>query len=274
VTTRTFQPSHFSDVNENHLTYFKVAGRIFGKAIFDDELLPLHFTQSFYKLLLGVNVDFQDFQAVDPEMHKNLTLMLETDSVHTWGLDFTTAVPTFDETPLVQDLTDLRRQPSSGHGNHILVTDENKHHYVSRVVEFRLKHIIKEQTAAFCCGLYDVIPLALLRIFTSSEIELLHCGLPRIDVDDLSKNTEYTGGYSSSSPCILWFWEIVRSYDEEYRGKLLQFVTGTSRVPHDGFAQLPGMHGVTKFTISKVYNSRRLPMSHTCYNQVNKLKNS
>ena len=265
----TYQPNSLSGINENHLTYFVAVGRIFGKAIFDGEILPLHFTLSFYKLLLGLRPSFQDFQAVDPDLHKNLKNMLESSHVDEWGLLFTVSVPTFDSAPLVQDLTDLSRIPSSGSGDeYSFITDENKETYASKVVEFRLKHVISEQIKAFQKGVYDVIPLELLRIFTPSELELLHCGLPHIDVDDLARNTEYKGGYSESSRIIVWFWEILRSYDEEFRGKLLQFVTGTSRVPHSGFAQLPGMNGINRFSIVKVSNLKHLPTSHTCYNQV------
>ena len=228
----------------------------------------MHFTSSFYKLLLGVRPNFDDLQSIDPEMHTNFKKMLKSDSVEDWGLEFTVAVPTFQSTPQAQDLTDLHRQPSSGAGAHMPVTDENKESYVSKVVEFRLKTIIAAQTRAFQQGVYDVIPLALLRIFSPAELELLHCGLPHIDTDDLCRNTDYKGGYRASSNCIKWFWEIVRSYDEEHRGKLLQFVTGTSRVPHDGFARLPGMSGINKFSILLVSDVNHLPTSHTCFNQV------
>jgi len=37
---------------------------------------------------------------------------------------------------------------------------------------------------------------------------------------------------------VQWFWELVRSYEHEQKAKLLQFVTGTSGVPIQGFAYL------------------------------------
>ena len=37
-----------------------------------------------------------------------------------------------------------------------------------------------------------------------------------------------------------WFWEIVESYSDEMRARLLQFVTGSSRVPLQGFKALQG----------------------------------
>jgi len=44
----------------------------------------------------------------------------------------------------------------------------------------------------------------------------------------------------------------------------LQFVTGTSKVPLQGFASLEGMHGVQKFQIHRDDRStERLPAAHT-----------
>lgn len=51
-------------------------------------------------------------------------------------------------------------------------------------------------------------------------------------VDDLQANAEYTG-YSAASTVIQWFWEVVKSFNKEDMARLLQFVTGTSKV-YDG----------------------------------------
>lgn len=38
---------------------------------------------------------------------------------------------------------------------------------------------------------------------------------------------------------VQWFWEVVKDdFDQEQRARLLQFVTGTSGVPAQGFACL------------------------------------
>lgn len=64
-------------------------------------------------------------------------------------------------------------------------------------------------------------------------------GLSEIDVEDWKKNTEYDG-YAPTDQVIQWFWKAVENYDEEMRARLLQFVTGTSKVPMNGFAELQG----------------------------------
>ena len=42
-------------------------------------------------------------------------------------------------------------------------------------------------------------------------------------------NTEYSG-YSAASLVIQWFWEVAQGFSKEDKARLLQFVTGTSKV--------------------------------------------
>jgi E3 ubiquitin-protein ligase HUWE1 len=69
-------------------------------------------------------------------------------------------------------------------------------------------------------------------------------GLPDVDIDDLRGNTDYHSGYNPNSPQIQWFWRCVRSFSRNERIKLIQFVTGTGKIPVGGFAHLVGMRFV------------------------------
>ncbi|KAL3120549.1 hypothetical protein niasHT_007841 [Heterodera trifolii] len=125
-----------------------------------------------------------------------------------------------------------------------------------------------QQLNAFLDGFYEVIPKKLISIFNEQELELLVSGLPDIDIDDLCANTEYKT-YTRTSPQIQWFWRALKAFDAEDKAKFLQFVTGTSKVPLQGFSHLEGMNGVQKFTIQKDTRSNsRLPSAHTCFNQL------
>ena len=77
----------------------------------------------------------------------------------------------------------------------------------------------------------------LITIFNDLELELLISGLPDIDVGDLRANTEYSG-YTAAARVIQWFWECVDDMGKQDRALLVQFVTGTSKVPLDGFRGL------------------------------------
>ena len=122
---------------------------------------------------------------------------------------------------------------------------------------------IKKQLNAFLEGFYEIIPKRLISIFNEHELELLISGLPNIDIDDLKKNTQYHK-YQPASLQIQWFWRALRSFDQAERAKFLQFVTGTSKVPLQGFGSLEGMNGAQKFQIHLEERSTdRLPTAHT-----------
>lgn len=253
----TFQPNRFSYYNPNHLDYFKFVGRVIGKAILDGHFLPCHFTRSFYKHILGITVQPSDMEAIDPEYYKNLRWILENDPTPL-DLSFSSEVDEFGKMKVV----DLKEN-----GKNVPVTNENKHEYVQLVTEMRMTTSIKSQIEAFLRGFHDLIPKDLICIFNEMELELLISGLPEIDLDDLRANTLYTG-YTENSPIIQWFWKAVNSFGQEERAKLLQFVTGTSRVPLDGFKSLRGISGPQKFQIHKSYRKDQLPAAHTCFNQL------
>merc|ERR1712157_179570 len=112
----------------------------------------------------------------------------------------------------------------------------------------------------------ELIGKDLLNIFTEKELELIISGTPDYDIGDLKQNTEYTG-YFPSSKVILWFWEILNELKREDMARLVQFVTGTSKVPLEGFKSLQGVSGPQKFQIHKAFVSTELlPTSHTCFN--------
>jgi len=154
-------------------------------------------------------------------------------------------------------------------GANINVTEENKHEYVQAVAKMRMTTGIQEQIDAFLKGFYELIPQSLIQIFNEKELELLISGMPHIDIDDLKNNTEYVG-YVANDQIVRWFWECVKEFTEEEKALLIQFVTGTSKVPLEGFKALQGMSssGPQKFQIHKSYRKDRLPTAHTCFNQL------
>ncbi|XP_063792483.1 E3 ubiquitin-protein ligase HUWE1 isoform X5 [Pseudophryne corroboree] len=256
--TYTINPS--SHCNPNHLSYFKFVGRIVAKAVYDNRLLECYFTRSFYKHILGKSVRYTDMESEDYHFYQGLVYLLEND-VSTLGYDltFSTEVQEFG----VCEVRDLKPN-----GANILVTEDNKKEYVHLVCQMKMTGAIRKQLAAFLEGFYEIIPKRLISIFTEQELELLISGLPTIDIDDLKSNTEYHK-YQSNSIQIQWFWRALRSFDQADRAKFLQFVTGTSKVPLQGFAALEGMNGIQKFQIHRDDRSTdRLPSAHTCFNQL------
>lgn len=126
---------------------------------------------------------------------------------------------------------------------------------------------IQPQIRAFLEGFHELIPPDSIKFFDAKELELLISGLPNIDLDDLKNNIEYSG-YTVADNIIRWFWEILETYDQEHLAQVIQFITGTSKIPAEGFKALKGMHGPQRISIVKSYEKNRLPQAHTCYNQL------
>ncbi|KAL2835186.1 hypothetical protein BDW59DRAFT_4863 [Aspergillus cavernicola] len=255
----TFHPNRLSGVNPEHLMFFKFIGRIIGKALYEGRVLDCHFSRAVYKCILSRNVSIKDMETLDLDYYKSLLWMLENDITDIITETFAVETDDFGEKQTI-DLIE--------NGRNIPVAQDNKEEYLQKVVDYRLVVSVREQLDNFLKGFHEIIPPELISIFNEQELELLISGLPEIEVDDWKANTEYHN-YSASSPQIQWFWRAVRSFDKEERAKLLQFVTGTSKVPLNGFKELEGMNGVSRFNIHRDYGNRdRLPSSHTCFNQL------
>jgi len=256
----TFQPNPNSSVNPDHLSYFRFVGRIVGKAVADGYLLDSHFTRSLYKHMLGNEPTHHDMEAIDPDYYKNLKTILEFD-LGDLGLDLTFSIE--DHSFGRNQVVDL-----IPNGRNIHVTEENKSKYVSLVCLNRMTTAISSQTKAYLDGFYELVSKDLIQIFTPRELELLISGLPDIDVHDLKKNTDYNG-WKSTDKQIEWFWNILFSLSGNQKAAFLQFVTGSSKVPLQGFSSLPGMRGLQKFSIHKTGGTQMsLPSAHTCFNSL------
>lgn len=255
----TFHPNRASWVNPEHLSFFKFVGMIIGKAVFDGFMLDCHFTRAVFKKILGKPASLKDMESLDPNYYKSLVWMLENNITDIIVETFSVEADDYGEHKII----DLKPN-----GRNISVTEENKQEYVQEIVQYKLINSVKDQLNNFLEGFYEIIPKELVSIFDEQELELLISGLPDIDVDDWKNNTSYVN-YSVSSAQIQWFWRAVKSFDTEERAKLLQFATGTSKVPLNGFQELSGVDGVSKFSIHRVYSSvDRLPSAHTCFNQI------
>mmetsp|Transcript_18951 Transcript_18951/g.39006 ORF Transcript_18951/g.39006 Transcript_18951/m.39006 type:complete len:905 (+) Transcript_18951:2-2716(+) len=256
----TFQPNPHSNVNPDHLSYFRFVGRIVGKAVADGYLLDSHFTRSLYKHMLGKVPTHHDMEAIDPDYYKNLKTILE------YNLDDLCLDLTFS----VEDHSFGRNQVVDliPNGRNIPVTEENKAKYVSLVCQNRMTTAISSQIKAYLDGFYELVSKDLIQIFTPRELELLISGLPDIDMHDLKKNTDYNG-WKATDKQIEWFWNVLFSLSRNQKAAFLQFVTGSSKVPLAGFGELPGMRGVQKFSIHKTGGSAGALMSaHTCFNSL------
>jgi E3 ubiquitin-protein ligase HUWE1 len=168
----TFQPNPASGIQPDHLGYFRFAGQVVAKALWDEQLLDAHFTLSLYKHILNQPIEVKDVESIDPEYYRNLGWMLENDITSVLEETFSIVREQFGEM-LTIDL-----KPN---GRNLNVTEANKHEYVQLVAEHVMTKGIREQVDAFKQGFHELIPSDLIQIFSPQELELLLCGLPSID---------------------------------------------------------------------------------------------
>ncbi|XP_057690322.1 E3 ubiquitin-protein ligase NEDD4-like [Corythoichthys intestinalis] len=244
--------------NEDHLTYFKCIGRVAGMAVWHGKLLDAFFIRPFYKMMLQKPITLQDMESVDSEYFNSLKWILENDPTDL-DLMFTIDEELFGQT---------HQHELKPNGAEIVVTNENKDEYIHLVIQWRFVNRIQKQMTAFKDGFFELIPQDLIKIFDENELELLMCGLGDVDVNDWRQNTKYKSGYNSNHVVISWFWKAVLLMDAEKRIRLLQFVTGTSRVPMNGFGELYGSNGPQRFTIEQWGTRDKLPRAHTCFNRL------
>lgn len=254
----TLQINPHSGINPEHLNYFRFIGRVVGLSIFHRRFLDAFFIVSFYKMILNKKILVADMESVDADYYRSLMWILNNDITDVLELTFSTDDDRFGEVVTVDLIPN---------GENIEVTEENKKEYVNLITEWRIHKRVEEQFKAFKEGFNQLIPQDLVNVFDERELELLIGGIAEIDVDDWKKHTDYRG-YTEQDDVIQWFWKCIRTWDSEKKSRLLQFTTGTSRIPVNGFKDLQGSDGPRRFTIEKSGEVTQLPKAHTCFNRI------
>ncbi|XP_026324730.1 E3 ubiquitin-protein ligase SMURF1 [Hyposmocoma kahamanoa] len=252
-----------SGVNPEHLSYFHFAGRILGVALFHGHQLDAAFTAPFYKQLLGRPITLRDIRDVDPELHRSLSWMLDNNIAGIIDTTFSVECSSFGAVRSVE----LR--PGGANDQ---VTDANKRDYVRLYVAHRFTRGAERQWLALQRGLADIIPPQLLRPLSPRDLQPLLAGRADLDPADWRRHTRLKH-VNPDAPIVGWFWEVVEKFDAEMRARLLQFVTGSRRVPLAGFRALQGSTGAAAprlFTLHLVADAspESLPKAHTCFNRL------
>ncbi|XP_062847242.1 NEDD4-like E3 ubiquitin-protein ligase WWP1 isoform X2 [Trichomycterus rosablanca] len=248
-----------STINPDHLSYFCFIGRFIAMALFHGKFIDTGFSLPFYKRMLNKKLLLKDLESIDPEFYNSL-IWIRDNNIEECGLEMYFTV----DMEILGKITSHNLKPD---GDNILVTEENKEEYIGLMAEWRFSRGVEGQTKAFLDGFNEVVPLQWLQYFDEKELEVMLCGMQEVDLQDWQRNTVYRH-YTRNSKQIMWFWQFVKEVDNEVRLRLMQFVTGTCRLPLGGFAELMGSNGPQKFCIEKVGKDTWLPRSHTCFNRL------
>eukprot|EP00330_Aristerostoma_sp_ATCC50986_P011843 CAMPEP_0114601852 /NCGR_PEP_ID=MMETSP0125-20121206/24472_1 /TAXON_ID=485358 ORGANISM="Aristerostoma sp., Strain ATCC 50986" /NCGR_SAMPLE_ID=MMETSP0125 /ASSEMBLY_ACC=CAM_ASM_000245 /LENGTH=122 /DNA_ID=CAMNT_0001811497 /DNA_START=1152 /DNA_END=1520 /DNA_ORIENTATION=+ len=107
--------------------YFEYAGIILAKSIVDKTTVNVSLTRSLLKHLLGKKIAIDDLEDMDPDMHRSMKFILETnDDVEDLCLSFTYETKIFNETATRELIDD---------GYDTTVDELNKKDYVKKFCE-------------------------------------------------------------------------------------------------------------------------------------------
>ncbi|XP_052902298.1 ubiquitin-protein ligase E3A [Anopheles moucheti] len=246
----------FNPVSFENEAQFTLIGIVLGLAIYNNIILAVNFPMVVYRKLMGMKGSFLDLKDLNPVLFNSLKSLLdyaENDMeevfMQTFNIGYRDVFGSVLEYELKPD------------GDTIFVTQDNKQEFVELYSDFMLNKSIEKQFNAFRRGFQMVTDESLLHLlFRPEEVELIVCGSKEFDFDELEQSTEYQGGFTAESQTIKDFWSIVHGLSMEVKRKLLQFTTGSDRVPVGGLSRL-------KLVIARNGpDSDRLPTSHTCFN--------
>ncbi|XP_053680682.1 ubiquitin-protein ligase E3A [Anopheles nili] len=246
----------FNSISFENEAQFTLIGIVLGLAIYNNIILAVNFPMVVYRKLMGMKGSFLDLKDLNPVLFNSLQSLLDyTDSdmeevfMQTFKIGYHDVFGNMLEHELRPD------------GDKIFVSQDNKQEFVELYSDFLLNQSVEKQFNAFRRGFQmvtDESPLHLL--FRPEEVELIVCGSKEFDFNELEQSTEYEGGFTVDSQTIKDFWSIVHGLSMEAKRKLLQFTTGSDRVPVGGLSRL-------KLVIARNGSDcDRLPTSHTCFN--------
>ena len=263
--TSDFSLKIYNDKNydKNKLKIFDFIGKIFVIALLNDLTINSCFNIYIYKIILDEPVEIEDLVFIDTEIYHSIKKLQNLNDFSNLELYF--AENEKDENGNINNINLILE------GSNIPVTKENMLYYFQKKIEYimnkdriYINHIKK--------SIFSYIPESLIKIFSANELELILNGTPFIDVSDWIENTNYEG-YSPSDDIIIKFWNIVKNLPQEKLSRLLQFSTGSTRVPVGGFKSLQSNRGkISPFSIYKVEyeeGKRNYIKARTCFNRIN-----
>jgi len=251
-----------SEDTQENLDLYKLIGKIIGKAIFEQMTIPVQLDRLLLKQIIQKDFCIEDLVTLDKSLYNSLKYIKE----NTIGDS-----EVFEESFIIRSPVDSTEIDLVTNGSEVKITDDNKDEFIQFQLEWLGKKFIQKKIDYFLQGLNQVIPAELFQVFTIEELEMLLNGLPFIDTNDWEANTVYKGVYNRGHQVVKWFWEVVKTLDQEQLSKLFHFCTASTHAPVEGFRALQSNRGeYAKFTVESVKYNKDSPglSAHTCFNRL------
>lgn len=255
--TKCENPKYIPVRTTKNSEYYRLFGIVLGKAVLENIPLNCELCRVLFKHLLGKSCSMRDVKYIDADLYNSTKYMLENsvDGVF------------FESFSVVNGKGSINLIDG---GDSVPVTEENKETYILLRIEYEVYGAFAPAIERIKEGFFSVIPENYLEGLGYKELNYMISGNPFINLHDWMSNTEYSGEFSPSHKVIIWFWECVCRLQQPQQRRLLQFVTGTSQVPIEGFSNLKTIRGdAAKFKIIPVsFTTFALPRAHTCFNRL------
>eukprot|EP00002_Diphylleia_rotans_P006185 TRINITY_DN1551_c0_g1_i16.p1 TRINITY_DN1551_c0_g1~~TRINITY_DN1551_c0_g1_i16.p1 ORF type:complete len:681 (-),score=121.38 TRINITY_DN1551_c0_g1_i16:125-2167(-) len=233
---------------------YEFIGRMMGVAVRTHDPLEIDLAPSFWKALINEKITVQDIIDTDAHFAQTLKMLKEPESV---GLD----EETFESTALAFTTfcngIEVDLVPG---GSQMAVTWENRLEYARLLEEYHIREGLSNiQIIRY--GLADIIPISIISLYTSEEMEDMVCGRKEVDVEKLKLQTHYSD-CNPSNQHIQFFWQVLEEFTQAQRAMFIKFVSGRSRIPRS--AEHFKEFQINRFNASDNVDSY-LPVAHTCF---------
>ena len=237
---------------------FYFAGCVLGMALHKGVLVEPLLSPAFLKKLLGRSNQLDDLGSLDATLYAGLKRLrdlarLEGDAVGDLCLTFTAPSAAEGEPP-------VELLPG---GAALDVDKQGCLRYIHLLANYKLNVAARAETQAFLRGFRRLVPGAWAQLFSAPELQLLISGDGKraLDLEDLQRHVNYSGGYHPSQPYVQAFWRVLAGLTPAEQADFLRFVTSCSRQPLLGFRTLQ-----PALCVQKVRDGARLPSAATCMN--------
>jgi len=228
------------------LRMLRFLGALLGLALRTGSLLPLDWPPHLWRRLVGEERGLEDLWAVDVHTHLVVTSLRE-DPTLVACLDWSYPDIGGREQPL--------KPGRSGP-----VAPEDAAEFLEALVRSRLKYD-GAGVEALRAGMSLVVPTELLQLWTWRDLQRSICGDRRFDIAALRAHTVYTNCQAGDAT-VKMLWSALEGFSDAERAQFLRFVWGRARLPLS-------LEWDQKFQLAMVgADDERLPMSHTCFFQL------
>ncbi|EGR31331.1 ubiquitin- hect domain protein, putative [Ichthyophthirius multifiliis] len=261
----TYMPNPFSFLIPNHLVIFKFLGILLGRAFIENHAVQANFAVPFIKLFLKKKFLFLiqkkltlNIIKIQIGCYKILLMIFSSILLRIFYIFYMLYIYYFRYIKQFggQNIEIELEQ----NGKNIKINDQNKKKYVKQICHSQLIREIYYQSYALITGFEEIVSSDFIYILDEQMLQFIFSGSPEISIQELKENITLDG-YTKNDKQIIWLFEILETFNNYEKSCFVFFITGSMNLPYGGFKQFP-------ITISLTLRTDRLPVAHTCGNQI------